>query len=145
VADASALWSAFVAGARFAVQYNPLAAAASAAVAAAVSGYPKAPGKRWRTSALVLLAGWFAGDGARIVAHARDAAFGAGAYAELGATAWAVLTAWAVGGLALGYALPALVGARVGRGVRHGTGWIAAAGVAVSVSVAMSAIVGALS
>lgn len=134
-------------GARFAVQYNPLAAVVTAVVAAALSGYPKAPRGRWRTSALVLFAGWLAGDGLRILGRARDLADGVAAtpYAGYGRAAWVVLAVWAVGTLAVGYVVPTLVGASVGRGVTHGTGWLAAAGIAGALSFALSAIVGVVS
>jgi hypothetical protein len=130
-----------------AVQYNPLVAVVSAVVAAAVAGYPKAPRGRWRTAALIVCAGWLIGDGLRVLGHARDLADGVrgAAYLAPGGPAWLVLGVWALGGLAVGYALPASVGARVGRSVTHGTGWLAAGGVAGGLSVALSAIVGALS
>lgn len=136
--------SALVIGARFATQYNPLAAVVSAIVAAALAGYPRAPRARWWLSATVLALGWLAGDGLRVLAHARDLAdgVGGGAWAGLGPAAWFALIIWALGTLALGYVAPALVGARVGRGVTHGTGWLAAATVAGALSAALSTISG---
>lgn len=136
---------ALAAGARFAVQFNPLAAVAGAIVAAALAGYPKAPRTRWRLSALVIVVAWLAGDGLRILGHARDLAdgVGAGKWTALGDAAWLVLAVWALGTFAVGYAGPALVGARVGRSVTHGTGWLAAGGVAGALAIALSAIVGA--
>ena len=138
--------AALLEGVRFAVQYNPLAAALTAAVAAALSGYPNAPRHRARYSALVLAVGWLLGDGLRIVGRARDLYDGVIApSAADSATVWLTIAVWACGGLALGYVLPALVGIAVGRRVTHGTGWLAAAAVAAGLSAAISAIVGALS
>jgi hypothetical protein len=77
-----------------------------------------------------VLLGWAVGDGVRL----------AGANAAPG-----YLAAWAVTGLAFGYALPAVAGAYVGRQVHRGTGWPAAGAVALMLVPALSALGGALS
>lgn len=112
------------------LQFNPIAAASSSALAAAISGYKRAPrGTAWWSAAIVL-SGWAVGDGIRLA--------GAGQVPEY-------LAAWAVVGLLLGYALPTLAGAYVGRRVHLGTGWLAAGAVALMLSPALSVLGGALS
>ncbi len=134
-------------GLLFAVQYNPLFAAVTAALAAALMGYPKAPRARREWAGLVLLAGWLVGDGLRILARARDYYDGVAAFRAAGMAlwpGWTTLGLWALGSLAIGYVVPALVGATVGRRVTHGTGWLAAAAIASALTLAVSAGVGAL-
>ncbi len=134
-------------GALLAVEYNPLFAAISAALAAALVGYPKAPRVRREWAAFVLAAGWLIGDGLRVMARARDYYDGVAAFRAAGMPVWpgwATLAVWALGSLALGYVAPALVGAAVGRRVTHGTGWLAAAAIASALTLAVSAGVGAL-
>lgn len=134
-------------GLRFALEYNPLAAVITVAFAAGISGYPRAPRER-RFEALGIAAlGWLLGDGLRVLGHARDLYDGVAEAALAGAPAWAgwaFLVAWAVISIAIGYIGPMLVGASVGRRVTHGTGWLAAAGVAVALTLAISAGTGAL-
>lgn len=134
-------------GLRFALEYNPLAATITVAFAAGISGYPRAPRER-RLEALGIVAlGWLLGDGLRVLGHARDLYDGVAEAALSGAPAWAgwlFLALWATGSLAIGYIAPMLVGASVGRRVTHGTGWLAAAGVAVALTLAVSAGAGAL-
>jgi hypothetical protein len=135
-------------GSRFAVQYNPLFAIGAAATAAALYGYPKAPRDRLWWSVSVLGVGWLLGDGLRVLARARDVYDGIAVPALADGPAWAgwaVIGTWAIGTLLIGYALPAGVGAKVGRRVTHGTGWLSAAAVAGGLSLALSTIVGALS
>ncbi|MHB1017013.1 MAG: hypothetical protein ACYC2X_03850 [Coriobacteriia bacterium] len=121
--------------------------AIAAAIAAGISGYPRAPRER-RVEALGLVVfGWLVGDGLRILGHARDLYDGVAGAALAGApewTGWVFVAAWAVVSLGVGYVLPMLVGASVGRRVTHGTGWLAAAGVALALTVAISAGAGAL-
>jgi hypothetical protein len=119
-----------LAGVAMGLQFNPLAAAASSVVAAALSGYARVPRVRLWWSAGVLLAGWAVGDGVRI----------AGANATSG-----YLAVWAVTGLAFGYVLPACAGAYVGRQVHQGTGWLAAGAVALMLTPALSVVGEALS
>lgn len=106
------------------LQFHPVFAAVSAALAAGLAGYRRAP--RWRPwlSAAVLLLGWTVGDGIRIAGTSGTTAF---------------LAAWAITGLAVGYVLPAFVGAYIGRQVHKGTGYLAAGAVALMFVSALSA------
>lgn len=145
--EAGIAFGAIVQGLRFGIAYNPLAAALAAAFAAGLSGYPRAPHER-RIEALGIVAfGWLLGDGLRILGHARDLYDGVAASALAGSPEWAgwvFIGVWAVVSLGIGYVAPMLVGATVGRRVTHGTGWLAAAGVALALTVAISAGAGAL-
>jgi hypothetical protein len=119
-----------LAGIAMGLQFHLLAAAVSATIAAALSGYSKAPrGRFWWSNAVVVL-GWAVGDGVRL----------AGANAAPG-----YLAAWALTGLAFGYGLPAVAGAYVGRQVHRGTGWLAAGAVALMLVPALSVLGGVLS
>ena len=143
----SSAWTALHDGLLFSLQYNPLWAALGAGLAAALVGFPKAKRDRRQWAALVLLAAWLVGDGLRILARARDYFDSSAAYTAAGLPVWqgwVMLGAWALGSLALGYAVPAIVGAMVGRRVTHGTGWLAAAAIASALTLAVSAGVGAL-
>lgn len=134
-------------GLLFAVQYNPLFAALAAALAAALMGYPKAPRARREWAGMALLVGWLVGDGLRILARARDYFDGVAAFRAAGMPlwpGWTTLGLWALGSLAFGYVVPALVGAAVGKRVTHGTGWLAAAAIASALTLAVSAGVGVL-
>jgi hypothetical protein len=71
----------------------------------------------------VLFAGWAFGDGIRMAASAGSGPSGLVAGA-----------AWIVTGLGLGYVLPTVIGAVVGRSVFHGTGWLAAGAVALTLT-----------
>ncbi|MBN2247880.1 MAG: hypothetical protein JW733_04195 [Coriobacteriia bacterium] len=145
--EAVAALSALLQGLRFGVAYNPLAAAIAAAIAAGISGYPRAPRER-RVEALGVVAlGWLVGDGLRILGHARDLYDGVSITALGGAPEWAgwvFVGTWAFVSLGIGYVVPMLVGATVGRRVTHGTGWLAAMGVALALTVTISAGAGAL-
>jgi hypothetical protein len=118
---------AIAAGVASGLQFHPLFAAATAALAGALAGYRKAPRARSWYAAGVVLAGWAIGDGLRI----------AGSTAAV-----PTLVAWAVTGLAVGYALPALLGAYVGKQVHRGTGYLAAAVVAIMFVSAVAALAG---
>ena len=134
-------------GVALGVQYNPLFALGTAALAAALMGFPRAKRERRQWAAIVLGAVWLVGDGLRVLARARDYYDSSAAYAAAQLPAWpgwVTLAVWALGSLALGYVAPALVGAAVGRRVTHGTGWLAAAGIASALVLAVSAGVGAL-
>jgi len=112
------------------LQFNPLAAAATSALAAAISGYKRAPrGTPWWSAAIVL-SGWAVGDGIRLAGASQLPAY---------------VAAWAVVGLLFGYVAPAVLGAYVGRRVHLGTGWLAAAAVALMLAPALSVLGGALS
>lgn len=145
--DLQLLLSAARDGLVFGVQFNPLWAIGTAAVAAALWGYPKAPKKRAQWAALAIVAGWLVGDGLRILARSREYYDSSATFAKVGLpvwTGWVHLGVWALVSLALGYAIPALVGAAVGRRVTHGTGWLAAAGIAAALALAASKAAGAL-
>jgi hypothetical protein len=115
------------AGAALGLRFAPLYAAVTAVLAAALAGYGKAPRSRMWLAAAVVLAGWVVGDGVRV----------AGSSARV-----TVTIVWAVVGLAVGYALPALGGAYVGRQVHKGTGYLSAAVVALMFVSALYALVG---
>ena len=115
-----------LAGAAMGLQFDPLTATVSAAVAAALVGYPRAPSSRRLWAAAALLAGWAVGDGIRV-------AGGVGS----GGAALVYGTMWSLTGLGVGYLLPALAGAAVGRAVFHGTGWLTAAAVTLMVTPAV--------
>lgn len=145
--EAGIAFGAILQGLRFGIAYNPLASAIAVVLAAGISGYPRAPRER-RVEALGLVVfGWLVGDGLRILGHARDLYDGVASTALADAPGWAgwvFIAAWAIVSLAIGYVVPMLVGAAVGRRVTHGTGWLAAAGVALALTIAISAGAGAL-
>lgn len=145
--DAASVLAALRDGASLGIQFSPLAALVTAALAAALWGYPKVKRDRRWYAVLVLGVGWLAGDGLRILARTRDYYDSSAAYAASGLPTWpgwTMLAAWALFSLALGYAIPAVVGGAVGRRVTHGTGWLAAAAVAGALVAALSAAVGSL-
>lgn len=134
-------------GLRFATQFNPMVALITAAVAAAIAGYPRARHDRRQWALVIVVAGWLIGDGLRVLGRARDVydGYGFGLVMEAPAwVAWVTLFVWAAGSYGLGYLGPALVGAEVGRRVTHGTGWLAAAGIAAALVLAIATAVGAL-
>jgi hypothetical protein len=131
VLSASAnVFTSAVAGLATGLQFNPLSAAVSAVVAAALTGYRRAPRSRIWWAAAVLLVGWAAGDGIRVAGSSAKAPF---------------LAAWAIAGLASGYVLPAVAGSYIGRQVHRGTGWLSAGAVALMVVPALSTVAGTLS
>jgi len=147
VTEFSVLLGALLRGLRFALEFNPLAAAITVAFAAGISGYPRAPRERRLEAIGIVVLGWLLGDGLRVLGHARDLYDGVAAAALADApgwSGWVFLAMWTAGSLAVGYIVPMLVGASVGRRVTHGTGWLAAAGVAVALTLAVSAGAGAL-
>lgn len=141
-------------GIGLAVAFNPLASVIATPVAAALLSGLTGPGCARRGWAIAVLAfGWFVGDGLQVlfyvrdVGHMRDALDMVGGTLQVGSAVWEQYTAlalWVAGGLALGYALPAWAGSFVGRRVTHGTGWVAAAMVAASTSVAVAMLSGGL-
>ena len=143
----AALTGALADGLAFAVRFNPLAAAITAGLAGAVSGYPRDQRVRRRWSALLVAAGWLAGDGLRALARARDLADSGAAVLTPGVPVWAgwlTVLLWSAGSLAIGYVLPTLAGALVGRRVTFGIRWIAAAAVGSGLALAVSAVAGAV-
>ena len=133
-------------GARLALEYNPLLALLGATLAAALLAPRDRSLDRTVWGASSLLVAWLIGDGLRVIARARDlydsATPVAGDVAGLASNeaGWVAIAVWALLGFALGYALPAWAGAFVGRRVTHGTGWLAAASIAVGTSLALSTI-----
>lgn len=137
-------------GLAYVLSYHPLIALATVVIAAALAGARGAGGRRTAWAVAVVATGWLLGDGLRVLARARDLYdFTRGIEGVIPPTimpgandwrAWLALALWAAGGLLLGYALPVWTGAFVGRRVTHGTGWIAAASIAASVSFALSAL-----
>jgi hypothetical protein len=114
------------------LQFNPIAAMAGAVVAAALAGWPKAPRVRVAWAWIVLAVAWAVGDGIRIAGSAvSDPRYG---------PAYVAVAMWSLVGFAVGYAAPALAGMFVGRRVTHGTGWLSAAAVALTVSLAMAVL-----
>ena len=151
MSEAAAVAAALLDGLRFAVAYNPMTAVMSAALAAGLTGAPRMHPERSRWAVPVLAAGWLLGDGLRVLGRSRDVYDGVGGALEAGASTsapawaiWVVLGVWALGSLAIGYVVPALVGAAVGRRVTHGTGWLAAAAIASALVLVVSAAAGAL-
>lgn len=148
MSDAAAVAAALLDGLRFAVAYNPMTAVMSAALAAGLTGAPRMHPERSRWAVPVLAAGWLLGDGLRVLGRARDVYDGVGAALQPAVSPtwaiWVVLGVWALGSLAIGYVVPALVGAAVGRRVTHGTGWLAAAAIASALVLVVSAAAGAL-
>ncbi|HHJ99469.1 MAG TPA: hypothetical protein ENN10_05925 [Actinobacteria bacterium] len=145
--EATTVLGALLQGVRFGLEYNPLLAVITVAVSAALAGRPRLKASRHAEAAGIVGVGWLVGDGLRILGHARDLHDGLAPAALAGAPEWAgwlFLGGWALISLVVGYLGPALVGAAVGRRVTHGTGWLAAAGVGVALTVAISAGAGAL-
>jgi hypothetical protein len=142
VTEAGTALGALLQGVRFGLEYNPLVAVIAVAVSAALAGRPRLRSSRHAEAAGIVAVGWLTGDGLRILGHARDLHDGLASAALAGTPEWAgwlFLGAWALVSLVIGYLGPALVGAAVGRRVTHGTGWLAAAGVGVALTVAISA------
>ncbi len=139
---ADALWQGVLLG----LQYNPVFGIIGAVVAAAVLGYPKAPRERrfWAGAAIVVT--WLVGDGLMIVGRTREVADGLGAFAQMTPTwvAYALLAAWAIVTISVGYIAPAWAGIIVGRRVTHGTGWLAAIAIAVGVSLGIATLVASI-
>lgn len=125
-------------GVALGTSFNPLTGLVGSAAAAALVGSPKSRTDRRLLAAGTLLAAWVLGDGLRVLGRAREAYDAAAAVAP--PTAWepyAPLAFWALLGLAC-YVVPAWMGAFVGRRVTRGTGWLSAAAVAASLSIAFS-------
>lgn len=131
-------------GLELAFQYNPLAALVGATIAAALLAPRDRVMERriWAASALVIA--WLVGDGLRVIARSRDVYDGHTLAASAGGSValdYTAIVAWAVVGLLVGYALPTWAGAFVGRRVTHGTGWLAAASIAIAASLALTTLV----
>ncbi len=136
------LLSAAGVGLALGVRFNPLAAPLGAVIAAAIGS------REGRTGLAALAVGvaWLLGDGLRVLAKVLDASDGTALLASGGGpqTVWLALSVWALGGLLLGYALPAWAGVFVGRRVTFGAGWLAAGAVAATASVGIALLAGQL-
>lgn len=134
--EGTAPLAALAAGVAFGLSFNPLTAVVASAVAAFDAGTKKATAATMVRSTVVLVVGWLVGDGFRAMAWARDMLDADGGGEPLVIVLAAV--AWAVVGFVVGYVLPAATGAFVGRRVTVGTGRLAAASVAVGMTLALS-------
>lgn len=123
------------AGLLLAIQFNPLASVVGAALTAALAAVG-----RTRLAVAALVLAWLVGDGARVIMRLSELASGAHLLAGGAPSQWAALAAWALGGLAFGYALPAWTGAFVGSRVTHGTGWLAAGALAATAAMALATL-----
>jgi hypothetical protein len=131
------------AGGALALGFSPLLALLGAAATACLLA--TGVGLRRTVAAWsFLVAVWLVGDGMRAVASARTLADGAGSLLPA-SPMWlngATIALWALGGFALGYALPAWAGGFAGRRVTWGTGWLTAGAVSVGLSLALAGILG---
>lgn len=135
--------SAVAAGLELAVRFNPLAALVGATIAAVLAGTRTDSSSHSRTGLAlgVLLLAWLIGDGFRVLALARDVVDSVGGL--MGgprSVEWTAIATWALGGLAIGYILPAWTGIFVGRRVTHGTGWLAAGSTTLAAAGAIVAL-----
>jgi hypothetical protein len=133
-----------LAGLALGVAFNPLVSIVGAPLAAALYGAPRRGREHHAWAVAAVAVAWLVGDGFRVMGRLRDVLDGRGlllAHAPPWAS-YAALAAWAIVGLALGYALPAALGAYVGRRVVRGTGWLSAIGVAAATSAALAALAG---
>ncbi len=139
------LLSALSGGLALASQFNPLVALVTAALGAALYGYPGAGrSARLRMAAAVAL-GWFVGDGVFILTSAKSLAGTPDMSSGMSWLRWLPFVIWVAGSLAVGYLAPALVGGAVGRRVTRGTGWLAAAVVAGTLVIAIASAAGGFS
>jgi hypothetical protein len=129
------------------LSFDPVTALLGSAGAAAVGALSARRGRRGVLWLVVAVAAWVMGDGVAIAAQAGAVVRGTAPLLGAAAPGWAswlLLAVWAVTGLAVGYLIPAAVGIAVGRRVTFGTGWLAAAAVAIMVCGAFVAISGPL-
>lgn len=134
--SAASLGLAALSGLEAGLRFNLYFALGASALAAGVSGYPRAPRSHGWWSVAILVAGWAAGDGVNL---ALSVSGNPGMFAGQAAP-WAHLAVQALAGAAFGYALPALTGAYVGRLVHRGTGYLSAAVVAATMVPALAAV-----
>lgn len=127
-------------GFALAVSYNPVFALLGAAASAGVLSVGRGA-RRGFAGMSVLLGFWLVGDGLRVMARARDLTDGVGVLPP-GWTGWVALGLWALGGLLLGYWLPAWAGSFAGRRVLLGTGWLTGIVVSVTLSLGIASLVG---
>lgn len=132
--DAGLLLGAVRDGWRLALEFNPLASALGAAAAGLVAGFRGAGRPHAALAAAVVLASWLVGDGTAVLGAL------AASTALLQAASAVGLAVWAIGGLVLGYVVPAAAGVFVGRRVFFGTGRLAAASVGLGTSLAIAVL-----
>jgi len=125
VLSGATVLSRVLAGVAAGFQFHPVFAAVFSAAAAGLAGYRKAPRARVWWAVAVVLAGWLLGDGIRVAGSSGEPTY---------------LIVWALAGLAVGYVVPALLGAYVGRQVHRGTGYLSAAAIAIMLVGALSAL-----
>ncbi|MDI6843048.1 MAG: hypothetical protein QMC94_01435 [Anaerosomatales bacterium] len=132
--DAGLLLGAVRDGWRLALEFNPLASALGAVAAGLVAGFRGAGRPHAVLAAAVVLGGWLVGDGSAVM--------GALGVSTAPSQTGPVLTlaVWAIGGLVLGYVVPAAAGVFVGRRVFFGTGRLAAASVGLGTSLAIAVL-----
>ncbi len=114
-------------GLLLAAQFNPVTALIGAVIGA-VALSRGADVLRVAIAVVALAGAWYLGDGARVLVFLGDVP------GATGAAGWTAVALWAIGGMVLGYVLPALAGGFVGRNVTFGTGWASAAVVAAMVT-----------
>ncbi|MBE0477421.1 MAG: hypothetical protein IBX62_10020 [Coriobacteriia bacterium] len=133
-------------GARLGLAFNPLVSVLAAPAVAALSARSPREHSLLGVPGLLLLAAWFAGDGlaaSRVAAEVLGSGPGPSGAAS-GPAALSAVVLWMLVGSAVGYAAPAWAGAFVGRRVTHGSGWASAAVTALTASVTLSAMTGAV-
>jgi len=144
-AGAGHLLHALGGGLALASQFNPLVALLTAALGAALCGYPGAGRGAWLRMLAAVALGWFVGDGVFILTSAKSLA----GIPDVASGAWWVhwlpFVVWVTGSLVIGYLAPALVGGAVGRRVTRGTGWLAAVVVAGTFVITTAGAVGSFS
>lgn len=136
MSDAQALAGALAQGARLALEFNPVAGVAAAASAGLLAGAPRASRVQARSAAAAVVACWLLGDGPALA----GALASAGQLSGPGLVAAAQVATWAIGGLCIGYAVPAAVGVTVGRRIIFGTARLAALMTGVATATAIAAI-----
>jgi len=143
VTELASLATALLGGVRSGLHPNPLFGLIAAGLAAAFLGARKRSHDRELWGWAVLIVGWLVGDGLWVLGRARDVYDGVTRLLDVSQPMWAewvTLAAWALVSFAVGYLVPALLGKTVGRRVTHGTGWLAAASVAVMSSFALTTL-----
>jgi hypothetical protein len=137
VSGASAFITPLLGALALGIAFNPLASLLGAPLAAGLFGSPKAGRRRHAWAACVVALAWLLGDGFRVMGRLRDALDAAGRPQP---ETLVLLAVWALAALLAGYAVPAALGAYVGRRVVKGTGWLSAAFVAASFSAGLVAV-----
>jgi hypothetical protein len=125
VLTASAVLAEALHGVAAGLRFHPIYAALAVALAAGLVGYRKSPySNRYWALAAVFIA-WTLGDGVRLLGSGGSELY---------------LAACMLTGLGVGYFLPGLAGAYVGRQVHRGTGYLSAGAIAIMLVFALSTI-----